>query len=325
MANDYRIGIDWGGTRIKLAAVTRDGEFLAQAMETALRGNAIGETVGAVISAAEALIERVGGKPRGIGLALTGPVDPEFGVVYLPGKVAGLEQYPIVPQFREHFGVPVTADNDGTMALLAERACGHAREVDWATVLTIGTGVGSGVLVAGQVLRDPHFMFGTQAGHLVIRNGDEPLCLTGARGTAEMHCSATALMLAVRSGLQRGIPSALTALYDAEPGSVDFRAVIEEGVANGDHLCCDELRRWSTQLGWLIVNVIHAYSSQVVILTGGATLGAAHFLPQVQSHVDAHVFRYPPDKPVPIKVSAIQEHAGTLGAAMASFERHPSY
>jgi len=318
---EYHIGIDWGGTRIKLGAVTLEGEFLRQMIYQTPKVDDITTVVEELIHKTDELVQAVDGKLAGIGLGLTGPVNPERGVVYLPGKQKGLENYPLVPQFAEHFSVPVTAENDGKVALFAEQFSGKAKNVDWACVLTIGTGVGSGVVVGGQVLSDPNFMFGTQVGHLVMDLGDQPLCLTGARGTAEMFCSATALIIAVCSGLRRGIRSTLSEQYFKDPQSIDFQTIIEDGVMQNDRLCCDELSRWCVKLGVLIVNAIHAYSSQIVILSGGATLGAKYFLPQVQKHVDQYLFRYPSDEKVPVVISDIQEHSGVLGAAVMSM-RH---
>jgi len=316
MQPDYYIGIDWGGTRIKLGALSPEGGFLHRRVHEPTPNQAIETTFDGLLSAIGALIDSCGGPPRGIGIGLTGPVDPDLGVVYLPGKIAGLEGFPVVPQLRQRYKVPVTAANDGIVALHAERFHGQARDIDWAVVLTIGTGIGSGVLLDGKIPSDPFFNFGSQVGHLVIKSGDEPLCLTGARGTAEMNCSATALALAVRSGLQRGIPSILTEKYATDPHSIDFRTIIEEGVEKDDPLCLDELARWTRNLGWLLVNAVHAYSCQIIVLSGGATLGARHFLEPLQAHVDQHAFRYPPERKIKVTVSEIQEHSGVLGAAM---------
>ena len=137
-------------------------------------------------------------------------------------------------------------------------------------------------------------MFGTQAGHLVIDFSCDQLCLTGAQGTGEMFCSATALVLAVRSGLQRGIPSTLAPLYWTDPHRVDFKRIVEEGVAHADPLCMDEMRRWSRRLGWLLVSAVHAYSPELIILGGGAMAASQFFIDDVRAHVAKHVFRYPP-------------------------------
>ena len=316
MSDHYYIGIDWGGTRIKLGAVAEDATFLAQDVLDTPHGVAVDQVVDDLIERTALLIESQARQPLGIGLGLTGPVDPNLGVVLLPGKIRGLEKYPIVPRFRERFGLPVRAQNDGALSMYAEKYAGQAKDVSWAVTVTLGTGVGSGVMLDGRVLEDPNFMFGSQLGHLVINAAHDQLCLTGARGTGEMLCSATALALAVRSGLQRGIPSTLTDRYLQDPQTVDFRAVVEQGVAQGDKLCLDEMNRWARNLGWLLVNAVHAYSPEIIILSGGATLAAEYFLDDVQRHVDQHIFRYPPGRGVPIAVSNIAEHAGVLGAAM---------
>lgn len=312
----YYLGIDWGGTRIKLGAVTDDATFLAQDVFESPKSADIDGVVRGLLDNAEAFIHQFGRKPIGIGLGLTGPVNPELGVVLLPGKVNGLQKYPIVPRFAERFKLPVRAENDGTLSIYAEKYAGQARNVDWAVTVTIGTGVGSGVMLDGRILSDPHFMFGTQLGHIVLNTADDRLCLTGARGTGEMCCSATALANGVRCGIQRGIPSTLSERYFADAHSIDFQTIIEDGVVRGDRLCCDELRRWTRYLGWLLVNAVHAYSPQIVILSGGATRAAKYFLNELQEHVNEHIFRYPPGGGVPIVISEIAEHAGVLGAAM---------
>ena len=305
-----------GGTRIKFGAVTGDANFLVQDVFETPKDSDINRIVDALLDKTAALIGQIGYQPIGIGLGLTEPVKSDFGVMLLPGKICGLERYPIVPRFAERFHLPVRAENDGTLSIYAEKYAGQARGLNWAVTVTLGTGVGSGVLLDGRILSDPHFMFGGQLGHLVLNTADDRLCLTGARGTGEMTCSATALALAVRNGLQRGIPSVLSESYFANAHSIDFQTVIEQGVAQGDPLCCDELRQWTRQVGWMLVNAVHAYSPEILILSGGATLAAKYYIADLQDHVNRHIFRYPRDASVPVVVSDMAEHAGVLGAAM---------
>lgn len=319
----YFLGVDWGGTRIKLGAVSLGGGMIsADVFETPVTEN-IEHTFQTLVDRLRLIIA----KPKqeqallGIGLALTGATDPDRGTVLLPGKIRGLEGLPIVPRLREEFSTQVWAANDGIAAMYGEKHAGLAREKDWAVVLTIGTGIGSGVMLDRKILHDPHFMFGGQAGHLVLDFHNDQLCLTGARGTGEMLCSATSLALAVRSGLQRGIPSTLKDCYWRNPHAIDFRAVIESGVAKKDRLCVDELRRWTTCLGWLLVNVVHAYSPEIVILAGGATAAHQYFLDQVRDHVARNIFRYPAGESVPICISELGDNMGVIGAAMMVKER----
>ncbi|MEM1084998.1 MAG: ROK family protein [Verrucomicrobiota bacterium] len=321
MADSCIIGIDWGGTRIKLGAVGPEGELLLRQVFDSPKEADIDGVFADLMEQVARFVSANGLEPEGIGIALTGPVDPELGVVLLPGKVKGLEGYPVVPKLKERFGLPVFATNDGLAAMIAEKYCGHAKGRRFAVSITLGTGVGSGVMIDGRIPDDPHFMFGTQLGHVVLDVSDDRLCLTSARGTGEMNCSATALAMSVRSGLQRGIPSTLSERYWENPHAVDFQAVIEDGVEKGDELCMDELGRWTRRVGWLLVNAVHAYSPEVIILSGGATLASDHFLPALRDHVAKHIFRYPPGEEVPIRVSEISDHAGVIGAAMNVKER----
>lgn len=315
----YTIGFDVGGTRLKSGGVTKQGKLLAQGI-TSSRANLGPE---ALLESLVTEVRRISGtvkaKPLSIGLALPGGVHPNRGVVALPGKLDGLEGYPLVPKLQEAVRIPVVAENDGRVSILAEKQFGLARKKSWAVSLTLGTGVGSGVMLGGQILRDPHLQFGTQMGHIVIQAAGGRLCLTGARGTATMLCSATALAMAVRDGLQRGIPSLLRKRYFADPSSIDCEAVFE-AVGNRDRLCLDELRHWTTNLGWLLVSAVHVYAPELIILSGGATHGAQHFLKPLRRQVNQHIFRYPARQPMPIVVSRMQDHAGVLGAGVAAWE-----
>jgi len=318
----YLLAVDWGGTRIKLGAVSLNGRLIASDIFETPVTDPVEQTFQTLLERLHVLDkQQTGLELLGIGIALTGPTDPNRGTALLPGKIKGMEGFPIVPRLREEFSTKAWAENDGVAAMYAEKHIGLAREKKWAVVLTIGTGVGSGVMLDRNILKDPHFMFGTQAGHLVIDLSNDQLCLTGARGTGETLCSSTALALAVRSGLQRGIPSVLSDLYWQNPHAIDFRAVMERGVATGDRLCLDELRRWTTRVGWLLVNVVHAYSPEIIILAGGATAAHQHFLQPLQDHLNRHIFRYPPGEPVPIRISELGDNMGVIGAAMMVKER----
>lgn len=313
-------GVDWGGTRIKIGAVDDEGTILRHDIIDVDKAQSAEETYDTILMRLKHLADALG-KPDAVGLGLTGVTDPNRGVVLLPGKIKSLEGFPIVPRLRHDFGVPVWADNDGQLAMYAERFAGCARQYSWAVTLTIGTGIGSGVMIDGNIIDDPHLMFGMQVGHFVIDMSYDRMSLVGARGTAEQLCSATALILAVRNGLQHGIPSVLSNRYWENPNSVDFRSIMEDGVAFNDPLCVDELSRWTKHLGWLLVSVVHAYSPQIIILAGGATGASRFFLDQLRAHVRNYVFRYPRGEEIPIEISEFGDLSGLVGAALMARER----
>jgi predicted NBD/HSP70 family sugar kinase len=111
----------------------------------------------------------------------------------------------------------------------------------------------------------------------------------------------------------------MTNAYFDDPHCIDFKAVID-GVEQNDPLCLDALDRWTVNLGWFLVSVVHLFAPEIIILSGGATNAARHFLEPVQAHVNRHIFRYPAGEPVPIVISQMSDHAGVLGAAVPAWE-----
>ncbi len=314
--NDYIIACDVGGTRIKAGIIDSDGK-LSHSEEVDSQAH---HGTRALLDVLKSLIRKrlpsaIGeGHCLGIGLGLTGPVDSNLGVILLPGKFEGLEGFPIVPLLREEFKLPVYAENDGRLAAYAAKYYGNAKNTNWAVVITLGTGVGSGVIINGEILIDPHFNFGIQIGHLVMDTSNNTYCLTGNYGTAETLCSATALVNQVKAAIQRGIPSSLSELYFQDPFKIGFKEIAAACKA-GDELCLRELDIWKEHLAVLLINATHAYGPEKIILSGGASLASDIFLDDVQKKVNQRVFRFPKNEGVPIEISVIQEYAGVYGAA----------
>lgn len=314
MKADYVIGIDVGGTRLKAGVVTVEGELSATRVmpSGSQKGpDRLFETM------TELITDIQNDQPNelvGIGLSLSGGIDPEKGVVLLPGKFKSLEGYPLVSQLEKEYGVPVIADNDGRLAAYSEKYYGAAKNKKWVVCLTIGTGIGSGVILDGNILHDPHLQFGTQVGHIIMNKSSELRCITGNCGTGETLCSANALALQVRGALQRGIPSVLTREYYKNPLNVDFKKVIE-AVRKGDELCRSELDKWIENLSVLLINAVHCYAPEYIILSGGATIAADLFLANVIRNVNEQIFRYPKGDQVDIVISEMQEFSGVRGAA----------
>jgi len=316
----YVVGFDVGGTRIKSGGVSPGGRLLKPS--TSPSGFTLGpqRLLKVLVAEVKRLTKELGEKPQAIGLGFPGGVHPDKGVVFLPGKLKGLEGFPIVPRLSKAVGVPVVADNDGRISIYAESTYGLARYRDWAVTVTIGTGVGSGVKLDGRIMRDPHLQFGTQLAHLVQQAHGGRLCITNSRGTAEMMCSATSLAMQVRDGLARGIPSSLSERYFDDAHAIDFKAVARAASA-GDRLCLDELEHWTQNLGWLLVSAVHVYAPEIIILSGGATQAAGLYLEKLRDHVNRHIFRYPPGDPVPIELSKLRTHSGVLGTGALAWER----
>lgn len=316
---EYVLSFDVGGTRLKTGLVSITGELLESNTMPSGANEGANVLYQKICEYTTQIIKKHG-NPIGIGLSLSGGVDPELGVVLLPGKFKMLEGYPIVPKLREKFQIPVFANNDGRLAMYSARYFGKARDIDWAVVLTIGTGVGSGVLVGGQILEDQHFQFGTQIGHLIMDKASDSMCLTGNYGTSETSCSATGLALQVKNSIQRGIPSILTDKYFSDPTSIDFENIIG-ACRQGDTLCLRELNIWINNVALMLINTVHAYAPRRIILSGGATLASDMYLDKLIEIVNRQVFYYSNGKPIEIVIGDHQEFTAMRGAAAYLLKR----
>lgn len=310
--SEWWLGFDVGGTRIKSGVVAPDGGVSRPHMaETDLQPF---ETVWqTMLDYADTALSELGADGlRGVGIAAPGIVDPAFGVRNLPGKVPGIEDFPLRERLEARLGVPVRCVNDGAAATLAEWRFGAARGHDDVVGLTLGTGLGAGVIVGGRLLVSRHLGAGVSFGHATVDVGGRT-CLCGNVGCAESLVSANAIVGRMRDYVTRKVPSTITDAFAHDPGRITFRALID-GIEAGDRIAGEILAEFCRDLGATIVTAIHAYDPEVVVLAGGPLAQADHFLPQVEAYVDRYAFRYPKGRRIPILRAERSDHAGVLGA-----------
>lgn len=306
------IGLDIGGTRIKGGVLDDAGRILARAVENTQARQSLRAFERQLDKLVSRLIKEAPGTLGGIGAAITGPVDPAIGCVYLPGKIRGLDRHRTVPYLRKRWKVPVTADNDGRLACLAEWRAGAGRGCENLVVFTLGTGIGSGVVLDGRLLTDRHWQRGTQCGHMIIDvNG--PRCLTGPRGTGESLASVTALVQSVRDHLARGLPSLLGKKAAHEIAFTD----IARAVRRKDPVISDIFDRWLNRFAAVVLNAYYAYTPDLIVLAGGPMHAASIILPRLEAALNTAAFRVPPDYPIPVRAARFVDDAGWIGAALS--------
>jgi glucokinase len=312
-SGEYVIGFDIGGTRLKSGVVRSDGTVERPTLEDTSAGGFEDAVLPLLRSHVRDHLEASGPDGAGIGIALPGIVETAFGSRYLPGKVLGIEAFPLRDTLEAEFDVPVRCINDGAAATLAEWRFGAARGVDDVVGLTLGTGVGSGVVVGGRPFETSNLGNGVSVGHFTIDTGGR-LCLCGNRGCAETLVSANAVAGRLREALSRKVPSILAERFRDDPHSIGFPALVE-GVRAGDRVCLEILAEFVRDLGATIVTAIHAYNPTVVVLAGGPLSAADLFLADVQAYVDTYAFIFPKGRVVEVRVAELEDHAGVLGAA----------
>jgi glucokinase len=208
--------------------------------------------------------------------------------------------------------------NDGAAATLAEWRFGAARGNDDVVGLTLGTGVGAGVILGGRMLLSRNLAAGISFGHATIESGGRT-CLCGNVGCVETLVSANAVVGRMRDYVARKVPSTITAAFERHPEHITLETLVE-GVAAGDRVAQEVLAAFRRDLGAAIVTAIHAYDPEIVVLAGGPMAAADLFLPEVQSYVDRYAFRFPKDRVIPIVRAQRSDHAGVLGAVALTMQ-----
>lgn len=282
------IGVDLGGTNLRVAVVD-DGEILARRGRPTLpaRGpSATLATVGDLIAEVDP-----GGEASAIGVAVTGPVDVDSGVVRNADTLEGWPPTDLITPLADRFGLPVVVENDANAAAVGEWWAGAGAESRRLAVVTVGTGIGVGLMVDGVIQRGVHNQHGEIGHHILDPAG--PPCYCGARGCWEVLASGRAL-----SRLAGGVDGA----------TVAAAARAGDAVALGQ---IDEIGRW---LGLGLVNLTAFFMPDVVLFSGSVTANFDLMEGAIRTQMDAHR-RLVPTPTVTWAVAGRPDDAGVLGAA----------
>ncbi|WP_245501356.1 ROK family protein [Lichenibacterium minor] len=280
------IGVDIGGTNLRVALVAGDGSLTARSSER------IGTDPDAVVARIRDLCLGLRSSAvTAIGIGVPGRVDGIRRTV-LSGGYVDLSSSRIVERVEDAVGLPVAIDNDCNMALVAEMAVGAARNRDDVVMFTIGTGIGGAVALGGRIVRGT--ATAGQLGHLTVSQGGEP-CNCGRRGCVETTSSGTALGRHVR---EAGLPPE-TRVED-----------LIQAASRGDARCGEVLLRWVGPLRSAIDSMVAAVSPELVLLGGGLG-GAAH-------RALAGAPAVSPWYRCPVGAAQLGDDAGVIGSGLAA-------
>ncbi len=315
------IGIDLGGTNVKTAVVSREGEVMGkdsrptdadQGLEAVL--DKMVEGVDAALQAAK--VRRADVLAAGIGAP--GPMNWQTGVVFAPPNLPGWKDVPLARLMRERLQIPVYVDNDANVACYGEFWLGVGRNVDSMALLTLGTGVGGGIVLMGQLLRGPDGTAG-EIGHLCVKR-DGRQCNCGAKGCLEQYASVSGMLKTARKRIEQG--GLNTFLLEMCGGDLDSLTgkMISDAVEQGDTFAkwvMEETGRW---LGTGIGSIINLLNPEMVVL-GGGMIGAGDVLfNPVRETARAQSFDVP-GKRAEIIPAALGGDAGVIGAAGCALNR----
>lgn len=274
---------DIGGSRIKLALV-RDGRILARRIEPAHADLPWSRRIGDLAAGWRSLCAEAGialTSVDGLGIGFPSLVDAAHGRILDEwGKFPGCTGFDLGAWARQTLGLRLALDNDARAALLGEWRQGAGIGCDNLVMITLGTGIGTAVVMEGRLVRGGHGQAGSLGGHLTVRHGGRR-CVCNNLGCAEAEASTAVLHELVRTRPE----FAHSALAGVD--ALDYAAVFRLA-AEGD-ACAIALRDHSLSV-WsaAVVNLIHAYDPDRLIVGGGIMGSAGHILPALRQYVDAH-------------------------------------
>jgi glucokinase len=301
------VGIDVGGTNIGGAAGDREGRVLT---ERSVPTQAY-EGPSAVIKRIAAFAQEVaGGTPQAIGIGLPGTLDRSSGVVrFLPNLPTNWRGVPVGEPLSQTLGCPVYLLNDARLATLGELDYGAGRGVGTFALLTLGTGIGGGVVIDGRLRLGPIGAAG-EVGHQTILP-DGPPCGCGNRGCLETLASGPALTGDGVRILRSGMAPKLFELTGGEASRVTPKELAQAARAGDSHVTAI-IERAAGYLAIAIGNLINVLHPELVLLTGGVAEMDEVLLNPLRRQVIARVGMFPADGVI-IKRSALAGRAGVLG------------
>src|SRR5271156_5947085 len=266
---DFSIGVDLGGTNLRIAAVSRDGQLL----EKVTLGTKVALGRDHVVNEMCEAIQRLSGKYKaagrflGAGIGVLGIIDLPTGMLRKSANLPGWENYPVRAEIERRLGARVILENDANAAALGEQWLGAARGVPNMAVVTLGTGIGGGIVLGGKIWHGMNGMAG-EFGHVKSEPEGHP-CGCGNRGCAEQYASASAIMRMAREAIASGeAPSlARAASSDAEFGA---KSVYNLAIQGDEHARLI-FRTVGRYLGILLAGMVNVLNLDMFVIGGGVS------------------------------------------------------
>lgn len=317
MTRRYYVGLDMGGTNVRTAAVSPRGGVLAMIRGPARAGAAAEDVAANIASQVRALIglanSRGWGAPAGIGVAVPGPLDLTTGTVISAPHVSAWRSFPLKARLQKSLRRRVTLENDANAWALGEYWRGAARGRRDVVLIILGTGVGGGLIVGGEIVHGKLGAAG-ELGHIMV-SPDGPPCDCGSRGCLEAYASASGLraLVAQRTRRQR---RAMPAVFLDDEGAFSARRLYLAARAG------NRAARWAFEtagqhLGIAIASFLNIFDPELVVIGGGVAKAMPLMRTQMMKQVRARALGYG-FRPAPIVPAALGQRAGMIGAAYAA-------
>jgi glucokinase len=308
----YCIGIDLGGTFIKFCLL--DENYRASEifqLPTPVDQGASGVIQQMTTGARQLMLKVAKGDIIGVGIGSPGPLKISQGIVIAVPNIPGLENCPMRDLMARELGIAAVMENDANAAAYGEFIAGAGKGAHNMVMLTLGTGVGSGIIIDGKVMQGAHEI-GGEIGHMIVQPQGGEECGCGQSGCLERYCSATFLAARAQRLVEQGQPSLLAEVLKKKE-RLDARDINEAAKA-GDALAAtvwDEAMRY---LAYACVNIARTLDPDEIVLAGGLVNAGEDLMVPLRKHYEA--LHWSLTKVLtPIVIAKLGSDAGVIGAA----------
>ncbi len=317
--SDVAFAVDLGGTNVRGAIVTRDGEIQHyRTARTAVRGG-VYAIIDQIVGLAEDAFDEHGERPEtGVGVVAPGPLEPKAGIVRFAPNLPGWENVPLKRLLEERLNIPVVLGNDGNCAALGESMFGAGRNVDNLIYLALGTGLGAGIIHQGQLIEGIAGL-GGEVGHISV-DGNGPRCTCGAVGCMEAYIGGWAI---ARHG-ELAAHSERSAMIREIAGEGRITAeVVADAALEGDRAAIDIFARGGRALAVGIGGLVNVFNPELIVIGGGLARAGDLIMEPFRSSLPNYCM-LPAYQHVAIVPSALETNTGLYGAAANVFYQQPS-
>lgn len=309
----YNLGIDLGGTNIAAAVIDENYNILGRGKVKTRCPRPATEIAEDMFAASMTAIEAAGltlDDIHSVGVGTPGTINQETGVVEFSNNL-GFHNEPLVRMLENHFGRSVYMDNDASAAAYGEFLAGAGKGTNNFVAITLGTGVGSGIIIDGKIFAGTNYA-GGELGHTVIVNDGE-LCTCGRRGCWEAYASATALINQTKAAMEMHKDSKMWDIsggIDKVSGLTAFDAM-----RAGDVYGTEVTRQYIEYIACGIVNVINIFQPEMICIGGGISAEGDNLLIPIRKYVEENRYSRYSKKQTEIKKAMLGNDAGIIGAA----------
>lgn len=314
MNKKYRIGVDIGGTNVKIAIVDNKGHIAySNSVPTGAEMgyqytiSNIKSVIYTSLKETDITKEQIGG----IGMGLPGQIDSDNGIVRLLPNIHGWVNVPLAQIMEQEFGLKTKVDNDVRCATLGEYKYGAGKGYKNIICITVGTGIGSGIILNGQLIRGANMSAG-EMGHMTLQDCHGPICGCGNTGCLEAYASGPSIVATAKKYTLGGKSSKFSELAANKPITSQ---IVAEAAKMGDNVARTIFRETGYWLGIALANVVNLLNPEVIIIGGGVAQAGDLLINPVKEVINKRALQVATEN-LKVLPAELGESAGVVGASL---------